>query len=168
VKKHPELWIPPNKQAMTFFQLFKGWLIFPKEIFSEEDMDESLANASLKPDWMTFVYATFPSDKLSMRIIEGYIDSRPILKWLSGEQLPVTDRPLFYTKSVSTISGQIVGERQLNLHTTSWLSTDDILFLWAFLLCNQDANRWFHVLGPAIMDKVHAAYKIMEKAMKQL
>jgi hypothetical protein len=131
-----------KKQAMSFFQLFKGWLIFPKVIITEEEIDESLANASLKPDWMGFVYAKFPNDKLSMRMIEGYLDSCPIFKWLSGEPLSLTDRPLFYIKSVSTISGQIVGERRLNLTHTSWLSSDDVLFLFAFLLCNQDGNGW--------------------------
>ena len=54
------------------------------------------------------------------------------------------------------------------MNSTSWLSTDDILFLFAFLLYNQDANRWLHVLGPAIMNKVHAAYTIMEKAKKEV
>ena len=101
VRIHPELWIQPKKQAMSFFQLFRGWIIFPKVIFSEEQMDAIVANTQQKPDWMSFTYANFPCDKLFMRIIEGYIDSRPILKWLSGEPLPVTDRPLFYTKSVS-------------------------------------------------------------------
>jgi hypothetical protein len=52
-------------------------------------------------------------------------------------------------------------------YPTRGISTDEIDFLIAFLLHNQDASTCFHIRGPAIMDKVHTAYKVMEKAVKE-
>jgi hypothetical protein len=90
-----------------------------------------------------------------MKMIEGYLDSRPILKGLSGEPLPLTDRPLPIHGTMSTISGQINGNRRTMMNSTSWLCTDEIQFLFALLLCNQHDNSGvFHVLGPMITHKV--------------
>jgi hypothetical protein len=147
---------------MSLFQLFKGRLILPKEIFYEEDLVE------VGDNWMAYVYAKFPLLAPSMKIIEGYLDSQPILRWLSGEPLPLTERPLLYRTSDSIISGKIVGDRRQVLNSTSsWLSTDDIQFLFVLFLWNQDASTCFHVLGPAIMNRVHIAYMIMEKTEKE-
>ena len=92
-----------------------------------------------------------------MKKIEQYIDARPILSGLSGDALPLTDRPLSTQRSMSRMSGQIVGECRTMLNSTSWLSTDEIQFLLAFLMHNHDHDESnsgvFHVLAPFITHK---------------
>ena len=44
-----------------------------------------------------------------MKTIEGFLDSRPILKSLSFDRLPNTNRPLYMKRSMSRISGHING-----------------------------------------------------------
>jgi hypothetical protein len=111
----------------------------------------------LHETWKSYHYSKFPWPAQSMKEIEAYLDIRPILGWLSGERLPLTDRPLPIGESgtLSTMSGTIVGDGRLMLHSSSWLSTDDIQFLFAFLLRNPVNNPGFvHVIGPAITHQV--------------
>jgi hypothetical protein len=51
--------------------------------------------------------------------IEGYVDTHPILSWLSEEPLPKTDRPLLYSRSPSRMSGSVLGIRQKSLDSQS-------------------------------------------------
>ena len=89
-KNHDYLWIAPGKAPMSFFQLFQGCLNLPPEIIDVENIGEVDDGG-----WKAYRYAYFPWSAPSMRImIEGYLDSRPIFRWLSGEPLPLTDRPL--------------------------------------------------------------------------
>jgi hypothetical protein len=53
------------------------------------------------------------------------------------------------------MSGTIVGERRLSFKSSSWLSTNDIQFLFAFLMCNSKAKSGiFRVIGPAITQHI--------------
>jgi hypothetical protein len=89
-KNHDYLWIALGKAPMSFFQLFQGCsLNLPPEIIDVENIGEVDDGG-----WKAYRYAYFPWSAPSMRIIEGYLDSCPIFRWLSGEPLPLTDCPL--------------------------------------------------------------------------
>jgi hypothetical protein len=63
------------------------------------------------------------------------------------------------------LSGKINGQRRQLLNSTSWLATDEIQFLLAFLLRNPESiSGWFHLLGPWILDTLSTIYEIQEKA----
>ena len=97
-----------------------------------------------------------------MKTIEGFLDSRPLLKSLSLDQLPNTSRPLCIKRSMSKMSGHINGLGRTRMDSTSWLFTDKVQFLFAFLLRNQDNNSGVvHVLGPMITHKVGLVYELM-------
>ena len=54
------------------------------------------------------------------------------------------------------------------MDSTSWLSTDEVQFLFAFLLRNQDNNSGVvHVLGPMITHKVGHVYKLMPAILEE-
>ena len=100
VRKNPELWVTPERYVMSLFQLFQGRLKFPKEgrpsnkvvlPVPNEDFDDS--------NWQGYSYAHFPTREIPMEKIEGYLESRPILKWLSGDPLPITNRPMSFQRS---------------------------------------------------------------------
>jgi hypothetical protein len=84
VVKHKYLWVPAEKETMSFFQLFKGRLNL-KHVVCEHDLLDS--DEYRADEWRLYGYALFPWST-SMDRIEGYLDSRPILRWLSGEPLP--------------------------------------------------------------------------------
>jgi hypothetical protein len=97
-----------------------------------------------------------------MEKIEGYLESRPILKWLSGDPLPITNRPMSFGRSHH--SGVITGECRTGLTPNSWLQTDHIQFLFAFLLRNPETRSGlFYVVPPTIMQSVHDVYKVMPR-----
>jgi hypothetical protein len=52
------------------------------------------------------------------------------------------------------------------LNQTSWLRTDEIQFLLAFLIRNQQ-NSFFHVLGPSTTDTLSQLYKTMTKILEK-
>jgi hypothetical protein len=135
---------------MSFFQLHRGRLILPERNKVDLTPDTD-SDSDKEPTWKGHFYASFPWQFPSMKRIEGFLDSRPILKGLSGDPLAITDRPLCTKKSMSRISGQINGQCRTKMNSTSWLSTDEVQFLFAFLLRNQDnTSGVFHVLGPMI------------------
>jgi hypothetical protein len=101
-----------------------------------------------------------------MEKIESFLKNHPILSWLSGEELPKTDRPLIFSRSLSKMSGSVLGIRWKALDSQSWLSTDEIQFLFAFFLRNQEGNQFFHVLGPAITNKVAIVQEAMTKILE--
>jgi hypothetical protein len=156
VKDFPLLWVPAEREAMSFLKLSQGRLklsVIPIDLTKD---DPNLG----KITWKKYQYAKFPWPFPSMKRVEGYLDSRPILKGLSGEALPLTDRPLMIARSFSTISGLIVGERRAIMNSISWLSTDEIQFIFAFLMRNPEScSGWFHVVGPSIQDTMHSLYR---------
>ena len=160
VNKFPQLWVPSERQAMSFLKLCQGRLklsIIPIDLTKS---DPNLGHIS----WKAYQYAKFPWPFRSMKRVEGYLDSRPILRGLSGDPLPITDRPLMIAKSLSTMSGTIIGERRVMLHKTSWLTTDEIQFLFAFLLRNPESNSgWFHIVGPSILQNLSSLYRIFPR-----
>jgi hypothetical protein len=146
VQENPTLWVSSQTELMSFFQLCRGQLHFSR---MKTDLTES--NSKSVSTEKTSVHAKFPWPCHSMKLIEEYLDTQPILSSLSGEPLPRTDRPLITTRSPSSLSGTILQEKRQQLTSQSWLSTDEIQFLFAFLLRNRQSNRFVHVLGPAIM-----------------
>jgi hypothetical protein len=127
VHKFSKLWVFPERECMSFFRLCKGRINFLPRRFL--DCSESVCD-SMK----TYSYATFPWPCHSMKRIEEYLDTRPILRSLSDEPLPITDRPLMVSRSMSNMSGRIHGSTRKSLNSQSWLRTDEDQFLFAFLL----------------------------------
>ena len=119
----------------------------------------------LVTNWHTYQYAKFPWRFKSMNKIEACLQTRSILKFLSGESLPGSDRPLLVLKSVSRLSATILGQRRVLLSNfNEWLSTQDILFLFAFLMRNpMSRSGWVHVLGPDITQHISM---LMEECME--
>jgi len=168
VHNHPRIWIDEKKEAMSLCVLRKGQLSLPQRI---EEIGKSRGTPELivspgscsSPSWKNYFYARFPWPCNSMKKLEGHFDSRPFLEGLSWDPLPLTDRPLPIYWSMSSVSGQIDGERRTKMNATSWLKTDEIQFLFGLLLRNQhDHKGLLHVLGPMITHKVSLVFKVME------
>jgi hypothetical protein len=52
--------------------------------------------------------------------------------------------------------------------SSSWLSTDEIWFLFAFLMHNIDGNTGFlHVLSPSITKNIHDVHDVMPVMMEK-
>jgi hypothetical protein len=147
---------------MSFLQLHRGQLILPERNIDVTPDPDPDSDSDKGITWKTDYYAKFPWRFRSMKRIEGLLDSHPILKGLSGKPFPDTHRPLCTKRSMSRISGQITGMHQTTMHSTSWLCTDEVQFLFAFLLRNQDSTSGvIHVLGPMITHKVALVYEVM-------
>jgi hypothetical protein len=63
------------------------------------------------------------------------------------------------------MSGLILGKERVSFDTSSWLRTDEIQFLLAFLTRNQESS-FFHVLGPSITHTLSELYKTMPQVMR--
>jgi len=165
VAQNPRIWVSPEREAMSLFRLHNGKLSLPQRTMINftpqlDVIPGSDSNSALS--WKSHFYAKFPWPLPSMKTVEGYLDLKPILKGLSGDALPLTDRPLPIQRTVSTLSGQITGQTRTQMNSTSWLCTDEIQFIFAYLLRNPHENRGvFHVLGPMIMHKVSLVYTVM-------
>jgi hypothetical protein len=102
-----------------------------------------------------------------MKKIELFANALPVLKWFSLSSLPLTDRPLEWKPSASSMSGLIVGDRRVKMTSSSWLSTDEIQFLFAFLMRNIDGNTGFlHVLSSSITKNIHDVHDLMPVMIK--
>ena len=156
VKDFPDLWIPAEAEKMSLFKLNKGHLQIPHDI----------VDSTRDGTWRTYGYSRFPYKAKSMMTIESFAKDCPILNCLSLEKLPLTDRPLISIRSPSCISGLILGEKRVSFNQTSWLRTDEIQFLLAFLNRNQQ-NSFFHVLGPSTTDTLSQLYKTMTKILEE-
>ena len=162
VKKAPQAWVPATAQAMTLFQLHEGRLQLPHTAI---DLTLSDGGSPLVTNWHTYHYAQFPWSFKSMKNIEACLRTASLLKLLSGESLPSSDRPLLVRKSLSRLSGTIVGNRRVLLSNfKEWMSTQDILFLFAFLMRNtMSSSSLVHVLGPGITQHISV---LMEECME--
>ena len=162
VKKTPKAWVPATTQAMSLFQLHEGRLQLPHTAI---DLTASNGGSPLVTDWHTYQYAQFPWRFESMKKIEACLRTRSILKLLSGESLPGADRPLSVLNSVSRMSATILGQRRVLLsNSNEWLSTQDIQFLFAFLMRNtMSRSGSVHVLGPGITQHISM---LMEECME--
>ena len=150
VEKFPEIWVKHDAQLMPFFQLYQGRLKF--------NAKKNLSLNNSATDWKNYVYARFPCSHMSMMKIEGYFNPYPTFQCLSGNPLPLTDRPLLSTRSVSKMSGMINGEIRQKLDTRSWLVTGEIEFILSLLLRRHSRNRSMHILGPHICNVVGDVY----------
>jgi hypothetical protein len=65
------------------------------------------------------------------------------------------------------MSGSVLGIRRKSMDSQSWLSTDEIQFLFAFLLRNEASNTSFHVVGPDITNKVAIVQEALSKILKE-
>jgi hypothetical protein len=110
--------------------------------------------------WKDYTYARFPWEHPSLLRIEQYLDNLPIFQCLSGDPLPLTDHPFVDTRSPSKIAGSIEGEQRTGMNDKSWLRTDEIRFICALLLHNPESNRFFHVLGPMITNRMSIVYDV--------
>ena len=76
--------------------------------------------------------------------------------------------PMSTKRSMSRMTGHISGFGLTRMHSTSWLFTDEVQFLLAFLLHNQEKNKGvFHVLGPMITHKVSIVYEAMSAILQR-
>jgi hypothetical protein len=163
VQVFPKVWVSSDKERMSFLHLSQGRL----NLSETGVFDLTQSNSEIILTWQKYGYAQFPFSSPSMKRIESYLDTRPILRWLSIERLPLTDRPLTPRRSLCSLSGKILGSARVSLKPHTWLQTDEILFLFAFLMRNKENNNGFvHVLGPAITDKISKVYKLF-RTMRQ-
>jgi hypothetical protein len=66
------------------------------------------------------------------------------------------------------MSGLIMGDRQMKMTSSSWLSTNEIQFLFAFLMHNIDGNTGFlHVLSSSITKNFHDVHHLMPVMMEK-
>jgi hypothetical protein len=66
------------------------------------------------------------------------------------------------------MSGLIVGDRRVKMTSSSWLSTDEIQFLFAFFMRNIDGNTGFlHVLSLSITKSIHDVHDLMPVMMEK-
>jgi hypothetical protein len=66
------------------------------------------------------------------------------------------------------MSGLIVSDRRVQMTSPSWLSMDEIQFLFAFLMRNIDGNTSFlHVLSPSITKNIHDVHDVMPVMMEK-
>ena len=57
---------------------------------------------------------------------------------------------------------------QVKMTSSSWLSMDEIQFLFAFLMCNIDGNTGFlHVLSSSITKNIHDVHDLMPVMMEK-
>ena len=162
----PTVWVPPEKAKMLLFKLMHGRLTLPVEDVIDLTNTSDLA---FPTTWNNYVYAKFPFYWHSMKRIESYVENCPILKWLSTEPLLDTDRPFVTTPSVSTTSGTIVGQHRATFDHDTWLKTDDMQFLVAFLMRNKlsSINEKVHVLDPTITRRAMDVYSLMKPMLQQ-
>ena len=147
----PSAWVLPENQKMALFKLMHGRLTLSETALDVIDLTTTSELASPN-SWKEYVYAKFPLVLPSMMRIESYVDICPVLKWLSTERLPETDRPFVPTRSLSTTSGKILGHARAWFESDTWLKTDDIQFLVAFLMRNKLSNNGFvHVLMTVLL-----------------
>jgi hypothetical protein len=100
-----------------------------------------------------------------MKKLEDFFDTHPILKWLSGEPLPLMNRVYSPAKYAIAMSGQIIGSCWSSMNRTSWLVTDEIQFLFALLMRNQKIHKpYFRVfLRPDATQIIASLYPNMVK-----
>jgi hypothetical protein len=162
VHRIPEAWVFVLKQKMSLFKLYRGSLKVSPAVTVDLTNDVS----SPKCTWKTYGYSRFPYKAKSMKTIESFLHSYPILSCLSLGALPLTDRPfLMPERSPSSLFGLILGQSRLSMNESSWLRTDELYFLLAFLNRSQEKQDkcYFHFLGPAITDTLSVLYATFDK-----
>jgi hypothetical protein len=156
VKQYPKVWITPEKSEMALFRLIKGCI----KLLTVFDLTRSKLESD--PTWKTYTYCKFPYACDSMEKIESFANDLPILKSFFLSSHPLTHHPLECKRSASSISGLIMGDRRVKMTSSSWLSTDDIQFLFAFLMHNIDGNTGFlHILSSSITKCIHNVHDLM-------
>ncbi|MCK7580960.1 MAG: hypothetical protein MZV65_38670 [Chromatiales bacterium] len=159
VKTYPKVWVPAATEQMSLFKLSEGRLVLP-----QMKVDLTSSESPCTQDWKKYQYAKFPCVFPSMKKLEEFFDTRPILKWLSGEPLPLTNRVYSPAKSATVMSGQIIGSCWSSMNRTSWLVTDEIQFLFALLMRNQKIEKpYFHVVHPNVTQTIASLYPNMVK-----
>ena len=96
-----------------------------------------------------------------MKAIESCLNNLPVLHCLSGKPLPKKDLPFSYVKSRSKIAGTIYKEDRLKQKKPNnwWLGDMDIQILCAFLLQDQSANQFVHVISPTMTKLMQEVYE---------
>ena len=79
---------------MSLFQLFNGHLNL-KQVITEEDL---LDSDETSPRWMKYSYAMIPWP-VTIATMEGFLDTRPILRWLTWKPLALADRSFTYANT---------------------------------------------------------------------
>jgi hypothetical protein len=146
VKTYPKVWVPAATEQMSLFNLSEGRLVLP-----QMKVDLTSSESPCTQDWKKYQHAKFPCVFPSMKKLEEFFDTRPILNWLSGEALPLTNHVYSPAKSATAMSGQIIGSCWSSMNRTSWLVTDAIQCLFALSMCNQKIEKpYFHVVHPNV------------------
>jgi hypothetical protein len=159
---YPKVWITPENYEMTLFRLIKGRI----KLLTVFNLTGSNLESNLT--WRSYTYCKFPYACELMEKIESFANDLPILRWLSLSSLPLTPRPLVCKRSASSMSGLIVGDRRVQMTSSSWLSMDEIQFLCAFLMCNIDGYTDFlHVLSWSITKDIHDVHDVMLVMMEK-
>jgi hypothetical protein len=163
VEQFPKVWITPENCEMTLFRLVKGRI----KLMAVFDLSRSELESD-PPIWKTYTYCKFPYECDSMEKIESFAKELPILRSLSLSSLPLTPRPFVCKPSPSSMSGLIVGDRRVQMTSSSWLKTDQIQLLCAFLMRDIDGNTGLlHVLSPSITKNIHDLHDVMPVMMEK-
>jgi hypothetical protein len=139
VKQYPKVWITLEKCEMTLLRLIKG------RIKLQTVFDLTGSNLESDLTWKSYTYCKFPCACDLIEKIESFANDLPIVRSLSMSLLPLTCCPSECKQSASLMSGLTVGDRRVKMTSSSWLSTNEIQFLFTFLMRNIDGNTVFFV-----------------------
>jgi hypothetical protein len=108
VKKYPKVWVSPERDVMSLFQLFQGRLSLKKvpELIDFYN-DDSSTDSNDDGTWQGYAYAYFPCKTITMSKYEEYLESRPILKCMSGDSCQEQTAQCFIKDLICQVTSQV-------------------------------------------------------------
>ena len=85
-----------------------------------------------------------------MRDVETCGDNLVVMGRLSGAGLPLTDHPFTYQQNIGNVSGMITHHIHVTISKSSWLCTDEMAFIYAWLTRNKEGSKYFSVVHSAV------------------
>ena len=85
-----------------------------------------------------------------MRDIEICGDNLVVMGGLSGAGLPITDCPFTYQQNIGNVSGMITHHIHVTVSKSSWLRTDKMALIYAWLMRNKEGSKYFSVVHSAV------------------
>ena len=153
VTKTPQLWFSSSSVPMALFQLYEGKIILQKVAVDKPHV----------PQDGSFLWSLFPWCASLMKSIEDIIEKQPVIRVLSEKGLPLTDRPLIFLRSPSTMSGFVTHSHFQSRHDRSYLATDELQMLLAVMLRSTSQNRYVHVFTAQCFQLMYDGYTAHKK-----
>jgi len=85
-----------------------------------------------------------------MRDIETCGDNLVVMGRLSGAGIPLTDCPFTYQQNIGNVSGMITHHIRATISKSLWLRTDEMAFIYAWLMRNKEGSKYFSVVHSAV------------------